>query len=454
MKRKLLFTSALLASSMFLDAQSWTVQNTVFNNQYTGVDDISTPSPGVAWCLGYDGGGTVINYIDFSRTTDGGTTWTTGTVGTDTTYKFSNISAINGDTAWVAMFDHIAGTGGGIWKTTNGGQNWAQQGTGLIFDAASFPDVVHFWDGDTGVAIGDPNGGYFEIYTTVDGGANWVRTPSVNIPAALTTGAGEYGLTNNYDATSNTIWFNTDRGRVYKSIDKGLHWTVSTAYSLTTAQGMNMKFLDDNNGLAEQITLATGARVGVKRTSDGGATWANQAITGKFLTSDFGRVPGTGMYISCGLPTGNKGTSYSVDSGATWIAIDTMQHSAFSAYDINNVWSGSFTYIDQTSFLMVDGVFKLDAWPSSVHETESVKADVNTYPNPSSGIVHMNFKAGKHVDVSASVVDLIGRTVYNEKFSNVTLFNHTFDFSFLPKGVYMLNLDYNGSHNVQKLIIQ
>src|SRR5690349_12948727 len=177
MRKLLLFVCLTTFSSSILNAQIWIEQNSNFSNISEGVNDIKAVSDNVAWITGYDGTGSNINFIDFAVTTDGGNNFTTGTVGNDTTYQFANITAVSADSAWVAMFDHVVGTGGGIWRTTDGGANWVQQGVGVIYDSLSFPDVVHFWNGSEGVTIGDPNNGYFEIYTTVDGGDTWTRVP-------------------------------------------------------------------------------------------------------------------------------------------------------------------------------------------------------------------------------------------------------------------------------------
>ena len=131
------------------------------------------------------------------------------------------ITAVDAMTAW-AMFNKNTLTGGGIWKTTDGGTTWNQQGAGTIFDANSFPDVIYFWNANDGVAIGDPNPATaFEIYTTNDGGANWTLRTA---PAPL---ANEFGIVNHYAVYGNSIWFDTDNGRVYHSADKGMTWTVS-----------------------------------------------------------------------------------------------------------------------------------------------------------------------------------------------------------------------------------
>ena len=39
----------------------------------------------------------------------------------------------------------------------------------------AFPNVVYFWDENIGFAQGDPVDGEYELYTTVDGGENWIE---------------------------------------------------------------------------------------------------------------------------------------------------------------------------------------------------------------------------------------------------------------------------------------
>src|SRR5205085_8428842 len=86
-------------------------------------------------------------------------------------------------------------------------------------------NIVYFWDANNGMCMGDPTGGYFEIYTTSDGGTNWSRTPQVEIPAQQN---GEFGITDVFNADhGSNLWFGTNQGRIYKTIDKGHNWTVA-----------------------------------------------------------------------------------------------------------------------------------------------------------------------------------------------------------------------------------
>src|SRR5436190_12857306 len=94
MKRKLLSTmilSAVIASA----SGQWVEQATGFLSSSRGITDISAVDQNVVWAIAYDGTGTGMNTLDFTRTVDGGNLWVAGTVGSDTTYGFSNIVGLS-----------------------------------------------------------------------------------------------------------------------------------------------------------------------------------------------------------------------------------------------------------------------------------------------------------------------------------------------------------------------
>ena len=78
-----------------------------------------------------------------------------------------------------------------MYKTTDGGLTWDKQETAFPGFNGN-PIVIHFFDSNNGVCVGDPNNGYWAIYTTTNGGTNWIRVPSANIPAPIP--AGEVGI--------------------------------------------------------------------------------------------------------------------------------------------------------------------------------------------------------------------------------------------------------------------
>jgi len=146
--------------------------------QQTANGLISSSNPAVAFSAVDENICWGINTItwQYLRTTNGGTNWTVsaitgGTIGS----KGSSITALDANTAWVALNNPA-----GIFKTTDGGLTWTKQTT--AFPSGGYPDVIHFFDSNNGVCVGDPAGGNWEIYTTANGGTNWTRVPSGNIP--------------------------------------------------------------------------------------------------------------------------------------------------------------------------------------------------------------------------------------------------------------------------------
>lgn len=446
MIKKLLLSSLMLAG-LSASAQSWTMQNVGFVSAGAYPFDISVPDANTAWCIAYDGSGGGANLQEFSRTTDGGNTWTAGLVTTGTNLAFSCISAIDADTAYAMMYDAVAGAGGGIFKTTDGGSNWNQIAVGQIFDGTSFPNVVHFFDAQNGFAMGDPNGGFYEIYTTNDFGASWSRVPTANIPAPL---AGEYGIVNNFDVVGQTIWFGTNKGRVLKSTDGGLTWTAAAVPASASRTISAVAFRDANVGVC--ISTPTSGTATAYASTDGGATWNLLSPAGPMFLSEVDNIPGTSIWVSCGASTSGRGSSYSTDDGATWVGIDTSGQGTLDGYtevgffDINTGYAGGFA-VDQ----ITDGIFKWNAGSLSAGDL-SPRATFSAYPNPSQGIVHLRMKV-RQQDVNLRLVDMTGREVANRSFQSVSgVFTETLDFSYLPSGLYNLVVE-SGSDRVTERIV-
>lgn len=358
MKKLLLFICITLTGLSVNAQYTWISQATRFDSASTGVTNVSAADTNVVWITPYNGApGGVASFRTYSRTIDGGLNWAQGTTPASPAYKWSMIFAHNADTAWALYYrDTLQVQEKGIlYFTGDGGNNWVQQGAGTLYNATgSFPDIVYFWDGLQGVTIGDPNPTAFEIYTTLDAGNTWTPVPSANIPAPL---ASEYALTAHYSVFGNTIWFDTNKGRVFKSIDNGLNWTAaSTGITVPVNGAMEICFYNANNGLARLYAAVTGTNT-VMFTSDGGATWTPGSPTGQLFGSEVKYIPGTASkLISTGVDFTNGfiGSSFSDDGGNNWYIFETdMQRTAIGAVDSTHIWVGGFTANDTT-----DGIFK------------------------------------------------------------------------------------------------
>jgi len=342
MKRILLSGYFILIMTVLVTAQ-WVEQATGFATQSRGINHLYVVSPGVAWATAYDGATTSNIVQEFTRTADGGATWTAGYINGATGLSPCMMFALDENNAWVPMYDSANG-GGKLMRTSDGGSNWVQQAPAAFAAPSGFPDIVHFWDSGKGICMGDPTGGYFEIYTTTDGGDNWVRVPDANIPSNL---SGEWGYTDVYSVVGNTIWFGTNKGRIFKSTDFGNTWTV---FSTAINNIAYMVFVNDFKAFICNRNTTTGKYESLKMTEDGGATWQALSFTGPLYNNDMCYVPGTtNTFVSTGSdwqdPT-DLGSSYSLDFCQTWTDIipgDTVQYLAVDFYDNTTGWSGQFS---------------------------------------------------------------------------------------------------------------
>ena len=331
-----------------LRAFNWVTQNTGFTATSRGIHSLSIIDKDVVWADAYDGTGGGAYIVEFTRTTNGGTNWTAGKpTGYTSGWGSAMIHATDANTAYFPIYNTTAG-GGRIIATTDGGATWTHQTTATYSAPNGFPNVLHFFDKQNGFTMGDPNGGYFEIYTTTNAGTNWVRVASASIPAAL---SGEYGVVGFYSAVGNTVWFSTNKGRLFKSTDKGLNWTV-TDLGIGSVQ-FKIAFRDANNGM-----LIITDNDQTMSTTDGGATWTNfTPAAGSFYTNDLTWVPGTEKtLVATGSATGFSGASYSFDGGVNFTDFDAASGVQFLTVrfaDANVGWAGSFN-----SSATVGGMFK------------------------------------------------------------------------------------------------
>lgn len=435
----LLAVAAFGAHAMAQGSAFWTPQASGFAAPSRGIRDIDITSATNAWAITYDGSGAQAATQDFTRTTNGGTTWTAGTIPNATSYAFSNISAVDANNAWVAMYNDVSGSGGRIYKTTDGGVTWTQQATTAWANANSFLNIVHMFDANNGWAQGDPINGEFEMYTTTNGGTTWTAVPGANIPNPT---SGEFGTVDVYTTVGNNIiYFGTNKGRIFKSTDAGVTWTLGGNTTLTAIE--DIAFKDANNGLITQGS-------DLMKTSDGGLTWTPVTYTGMLYGNDLKYVPGTGnTYVSTGAATGFSGSSYSTNGGLTWVDYDNgFQRTALDFFSPTVGYAGGFNQDAVTN-----GMFKFTGTViNGVNNSEFSKA-VSVYPNPSNGVFAIEMPATTG-EALINVTDALGRVVYNKTEKLNGAYNGQINLSNLGKGVYMLNIKTGENISMRKLIVE
>lgn len=431
MKKILLSAFTMIVFANAYSQLSWTQQNSAFTSTSTGISTIAIADNNIAWGLGYDGAAAPANFQTFTRTTNGGTTWTAGSINVgNSNYLISDLTAVSGTTAWVTATPTAGGNGGGVWKTTNSGASWTKQTTASFSSAASFANTIHFWDENNGVAMGDPTGTLFEIYTTSNGGTNWTKLTSASVAAST---SGEYGYVHLKEVAGDNIWFGTSTGRIFKSANKGATWTVvSTPLSDFggTASSGKIALKDANTAW---ILSSSGT---VYSTTDGGANWTTLPTT---LTqdSDITFVPGTTSTL---IAVGNgTGSSISNNGGTSWATIEnTNSIVSVAALNTSTIFGGGFN-----TSTAVGGAYKLTGSLGVNDIANQKKTQMSIYPNPTKGEV--NIKTDKKIK-STSVLDLSGKVISRGNSEKVNLTSFT-------KGTYLIKVEFaDGSTKTEKII--
>ena len=408
-----------------VNAQFWSEKATGFTAANRTLSSISIVNTSVIWAIALDNSAAPDYTIkEFTKSTDGGETWTPGTInlGANTSgLGITSISAISDQIAWISAAPDVSDFGG-VWKTTDGGLTWTKQTTALFNNPIdSYTSFVHFWDASNGVTGGDTENGTFEIYTTSNGGNNWNRVIGANIPSSL---VGEMGYVGVTSVVGNIFWFGTSAGRIFKSIDKGLSWTVTQTPSTDFNLGLDrFTFSDANNGLFMDHNNTTT----LYKTTDGGNNWTSITTPG-FYKTNIAYIPGTSTVIA-GAAANPFSSSYSTDNGSTWTTIDSgVFHGTLAFLNDSFGFSAGINTNATTG-----GISKFAGLPLKTPSFEADKQIV-AYPNPTNGILKIN--SNNSLIKEVSVYDLLGKEVFNSKFSPLN--NVNLDLNSLQAGNYIL----------------
>ena len=268
-----------------------------------------TLSPEGVGIIGTDG--RIFGTVDF------GTTWQLLRLGTF--HTLLNKVSFQNDLVGVAVgYLSSGGVESGLLRTTDGGRNWSNAGSGGLgvhllpsgvgclgggsgsfarttdgFDtriAANGPDVAIrcTWSIDANTHFVAGGAVYGGIYRTSNAGATWAHVLDVG------------------NITISDLWFvNSQQGYAvgeygddYRTMDGGLTWQPMTA----TNGGHTIFFLNDTLGWTKAF-----------RTIDGGDTWTFMGGTPQGTMSVFFTDPDTGYAVSISAQTVR-----STDGGITW----------------------------------------------------------------------------------------------------------------------------------------
>jgi len=417
-------------------ASAWSPQNLGFprTNVYYNrmVNSIDAVSDNVVWATTVDGGAYTHYTNEYVRTTNGGNTWKPDTItftfgsNPSTYYCIGNISATDSMNAWAAMYPIMAANGGVLVHTTDGGATWTTKDPGYT---SSWLDWVHFFDANNGVVVGDPSSTTFVIYTTSNGGSTW--TAATTNPAIVTS---ETGLTTDFCAKGDTIWFGTTQGRIFKSVNKGVAWTAMSITGVSTANGIAITPIFRNNMTGLAVADSSGTFKGVYKTTNGGTAWSKITPNGYYVKNpDFAVIPGVNRWIDVANWNG-IGSSFSTDDCVNFNNIDTgsVQYSAVRFFDYGSGWAGSV--FNNTN----GGIWK---WNPSVfvgiNDIPNNSSEIDVYPNPSMNVFNISGVTNKSI---INVYNLVGEKIMTKNY-DPTSGTLQLDLSGFNGGIYLISIE-------------
>lgn len=408
------FTLAVLAIMLFgvvnIFAQTWTQQtsgvSTDLNSAWACADGQTV------WMCGP-------SHV-VVRTTNAGTTWTSVGGSIAAGQDLYTISAIDANICVVGSGD------GTLWRTTNGGTNWAFI---VPTPASVFIDVVHFFNATTGFAMGDPVGGTWKMWYTTNAGANWTTHPAP--PAATGT---EAGWNNSYGALdTGHIWWGTNNTKIWKGSLRGAFTSAPT----TGLNSYGVWFNDANTGLAI-MNNGSSSTANIKSTN-GGTSWAVTSFTPSALTFALKGVPGSTFYWVGGGSTTSM-VWRSTDNGTTFTSQSVSATNA--VYGMTFVhqglgWLGTAT---GKIFKYVDPNYTGVGNPGN--ETPANYKLEQNYPNPFNPTTTINYSIPSASQVSIKVYDMLGNeimTLVNDR-KNAGSYSTSFNASNLASGIYLYKI--------------
>lgn len=431
-------------------------------------------------------------------TTNGGTSWALKNTGiTETSMGIQSISVdpSNPLIAYAAVFDGLVNSTVGLFKTTNGGNNWFASSTGmdlkniLAVTVSNFPNTIL-----AGSSFDIPTQlGPSKIYKSTDGGANWVNTTGLPTDPAAINPIRFICKSNSPDYFFAGLFMNTTDGGGYFSTDRGGTW-IKKWNGAPPDVGTLLRsglIAEGTGDIYVGLDRSTGLNIGVWKSTDGGNNWASAngnamlntyAIRGLVFGWDlFGQTVfagsasavGNGVYdYTYPIPVelvSFAAEVFSNDVTLNWITASETNNRGFNiekkaagneewknigfvdgkgttteqqlySYRDEDILSGKYQYrLKQVDF---DGTYTYtDAVEIEVLKNDSYALNQN-YPNPFNPQTRITFSVPTSTHTTLKVIDILGNevaTLLNE-IIQAGSYDLSFDASNLASGIYIYQL--------------
>ncbi len=357
MKRLFTLLSVCLFPSVLL-AQTWSPQNSGTVADLSDVHFISETTGFVVADLGL-----------LLKTTDGGDTWTSQTLGAGA-FDLEGIDfSPSGATGIIATGD------GPVFRSIDAGATWTLVSTGAgDLRHADWVDESVVWvagrDGDSAIST--------------DAGASWTyhNTGAIDRTESIVA------------VSASEAWLANRSGQIQHTTNAGVTW--STQNSGTGADLKDIQMLDASLGyIAGEDNL-------VLKTTNGGGTWSNVATAG---------VGGDGLHFvdaNTGWVVGDFGDIwFTEDGGATWALQPSGTAQSFNRVHFPSATDG-WAVGDGGTITHFSGIATFNEPGGDLPSGFEISA---VYPNPFNPQAHFSLDLDVSQSVRISVFDALGREV-------------------------------------------
>lgn len=363
-------------------------------------------------------------------------------------------------------------TCGGIYRSTNGGDNWNKPTIHGDYDWADFTAIA-FRSNLSGFA-GDVNG---YSYSTTTGGDDWNAMARIEEGATVTSLA----YISTYIFASTKPYMAGVEGGVYMSLDNAESWT-RVSNGLPT--------LADTNTVVTSLAVSgsnlfAGTGHGVYLSTDNGTSWnkVSNGLTGIWVYAL--AVKGTELFAG----TLGQGVFRSNDNGTTWTHTSLVKDvTSFAVVDTNlfvGTWcQGMYRLVNYDSTWKSIGLADMyitsltadegylyaatdynSVWKRALTEVTDIKESGNivpgefalyqNYPNPFNPATIIRYSTGNLQHVTLRVYDILGNeisTLVNEEKPAGT-YQVNFEASNLPSGIYFYKIQTGKYTETKKMIL-
>ncbi|MEM8890976.1 MAG: T9SS type A sorting domain-containing protein, partial [Bacteroidota bacterium] len=241
------------------------------------------------------------------------------------------------------------------------------------------------------------------------------------------------------------VWFGTNKGRIFRSKNKGKSWLALNSSFGNTGIVLSLAFKDSLNGVALNVDTEFTT---FSQSSNGGISWQDLPSSPDNFITSISYVPGTaGTLIGVSTPTvlaGYRKSFYSTDFGANWVEIDSgVPYSATQFLSPTVGWTSRGIINSSSEGAMLK-------WDSSVAVSleDELAVKVKLYPNPNRGRV----KVSSPIEINSyTLYSFDGQLVQKAQSHNRDL---SLNMEAYSTGIYFLELNLHGGQVIRKKVVK